>query len=82
MRNEFPRTNSPPPAIAALLEKLRTLTEEFDSALRTAVADSLRGDSLKTGIEVDSRPDRVELRIEFDDLPAVLRHRVALGDGS
>jgi hypothetical protein len=49
-------------------------------ALRHAVDQSVSSDGLPTRVEIEALPDRIQLRFEVDDLPALMRHRVALDE--
>jgi len=53
-------------------------TEEHAEALAGVLNRALDSDDLPVGIEVVSRPDRVQFVIDVEDLPGLLRHRVAL----
>jgi hypothetical protein len=55
-------------------------SEEEAAALAGALGRSIDSDTLPVAIEVVTRPDRVRFVFDVDDLPGLLRHRVALGE--
>jgi len=55
-------------------------TEQDAEALTGALMRSLASEDLPVGISVVPRPDRVQLVFDVDDLPGLLRHRVALDE--
>ena len=55
-------------------------TEQEAEALAGALKRSLASDDLPVGISVVPRPDRVQFVFDVDDLPGLLRHRVALDE--
>lgn len=55
-------------------------TEQEAEALADALKRSLASEDLPVGIRVVPRPDRVQFVFDVDDLPGLLRHRVALDE--
>ena len=55
-------------------------SEEDAGALAEVLATSINSDTLPIAIEVVPRRDRVQFVFDIDDLPGLLRHRVALED--
>jgi len=55
-------------------------SEEDANALAEVLAKSVDSDALPIAIEVVPRQDRVQFVFDIDDLPGLLRHRVALDD--
>ena len=55
-------------------------TEQEAEALAGALMRSLASEDLPVGISVVPRPDRVQLVFDVDDLPGLLRHRMALDE--
>lgn len=63
-----------------LLLDTRRWTEQDAESLAEVLKRALDSDDLPVGIEVVTRPDRVQFVFDVDDLPGLLRHRVALDE--
>ena len=61
-----------------LLLDTRRWTDQETEALAEVLKRALDSDTIPVGIEVESRGDRVQFVFDVEDLPGLLRHRVAL----
>jgi hypothetical protein len=61
-----------------LLLDTQRWTERETEALAGVLKRALDSDAIPVGIEVETRPDRVQFVFDVEDLPGLLRHRVAL----